>query len=82
MHKASFFVPSFLKAIDENTNEGFRSIMTEPSPGIYTFEMLQPHFCELLLSEVSSAFLHVFCVKDFDFFFYIVFMFPYQVLIA
>ncbi|GMY18469.1 uncharacterized PKHD-type hydroxylase At1g22950-like [Fagus crenata] len=54
MHKASFFVPSFLKAIDENTNEGFRSIMTEPSPGIYTFEMLQPHFCELLLSEVEN----------------------------
>ncbi|GMY30021.1 uncharacterized PKHD-type hydroxylase At1g22950-like isoform X1, partial [Fagus crenata] len=29
MHKANFFVPSFLKAIDENTKEGFRSIMVE-----------------------------------------------------
>ncbi|GMY04820.1 uncharacterized PKHD-type hydroxylase At1g22950-like isoform X1, partial [Fagus crenata] len=54
MHKANFFVPSFLKAIDENTEEGFRSIMAEPSPGIYTFEMLLPHFCELLLSEVEN----------------------------
>ncbi|GMY30883.1 uncharacterized PKHD-type hydroxylase At1g22950-like isoform X1 [Fagus crenata] len=54
MHKANFFVLSFLKAIDENTEEGFRSIMAEPSPGIYTFEMLLPHFCELLLSEVEN----------------------------
>lgn len=68
MHEANFFVPSFLKAIAENTEESFRSIMDEPSPGIYTFEMLQPRICELLLSEVSSAFLHVFCMKDFDFF--------------
>jgi len=67
-HEANFFVPSFLKAIAENTEESFRSIMVEPSPGIYTFEMLQPRFCELLLSEVSSAFLHVFCMKDLDFF--------------
>ncbi|KAM4097220.1 hypothetical protein ACJW30_08G164800 [Castanea mollissima] len=54
MHEANFFVPSFLKAIAENTEESFRSIMAEPSPGIYTFEMLQPRFCELLLSEVEN----------------------------
>lgn len=59
MNAANFFVPSFLKAINENTKESFRSIMTEPSPGVYTFEMLQPHFCELLVSEVSLLFLHV-----------------------
>ncbi|XP_050273616.1 2-oxoglutarate and iron-dependent oxygenase domain-containing protein CP2-like [Quercus robur] len=53
-HEANFFVPSFLKAIAENTEESFRSIMVEPSPGIYTFEMLQPRFCELLLSEVEN----------------------------
>lgn len=56
MHAANFFLPSFLKAINENTEESFRSIMVEPSPGVYTFEMLQPHFCELLLSEVSPIF--------------------------
>ncbi|XP_059433419.1 2-oxoglutarate and iron-dependent oxygenase domain-containing protein CP2-like isoform X4 [Corylus avellana] len=54
MHAANFFVPSFLKAINDNTKESLRSIMTEPSPGVYTFEMLQPHFCELLLSEVEN----------------------------
>ncbi|KAG2700814.1 hypothetical protein I3760_06G015200 [Carya illinoinensis] len=55
MDAAKFFVPSFLKAINDNTEESFRSIMTESSPGVYTFEMLQPHFCELLLSEVLIA---------------------------
>lgn len=54
MQAANFFVPSFLRAISENTEESLRSIMNEPSPGVYTFEMLQPHFCELLFSEVSS----------------------------
>ncbi|KAE8695528.1 2-oxoglutarate and Fe(II)-dependent oxygenase superfamily protein isoform 2 [Hibiscus syriacus] len=51
MNASNFFVPSFLKAINENKEESFRRIMTEPSQGIFTFEMLQPHFCELLLSE-------------------------------
>ncbi|KAF8390076.1 hypothetical protein HHK36_024597 [Tetracentron sinense] len=54
MHPPVFFVPSFLKAISENTEESLRSIMSEPSPGVYTFEMLQPSFCELLLSEVEN----------------------------
>jgi len=48
----TFFVPTFLKAINDNTKESFRSIMCEPAPGIFTFEMFQPLFCELLLSEV------------------------------
>lgn len=52
MHPATTFVPSFLKAISDNTEESFRSIMSEPSPGVFTFEMLQPRFCELLLAEV------------------------------
>lgn len=52
MHPGTTFVPSFLKAISDNTEESFRSIMSEPSPGIFTFEILQPRFCELLLSEV------------------------------
>lgn len=54
MHATDFFVPSFLKAITENSEESFRSIMTEPSAGVYTFEMLQPCFCQLLLSEVEN----------------------------
>ncbi|KAJ4709844.1 2-oxoglutarate (2OG) and Fe(II)-dependent oxygenase superfamily protein [Melia azedarach] len=54
MHAEKFFVPSFLKAIKDNTEESFRSIMAEPIPGVYTFEMLQPRFCEMLLSEVEN----------------------------
>lgn len=54
MHAANFFVPSFLKAISENSEESFRNIMTEPSPGVFTFEMLQPRFCEMLLAEVEN----------------------------
>ena len=54
MHAANFFVPSFLKAISDNTEGSLRNIMNEVSPGIYVFEMLQPYFCELLLSEVPS----------------------------
>ncbi|KAK7320137.1 hypothetical protein RJT34_04871 [Clitoria ternatea] len=51
---SKFFVPTFLKAIKKNTEQSFRSIISEPSPGIFTFEMLQPRFCELLVSEVEN----------------------------
>lgn len=54
MNAANFFVPSFLKAISENSEESFRSIMMEPTPGVYTFEMFQPKFCEMLMAEVES----------------------------
>ncbi|XP_059655450.1 2-oxoglutarate and iron-dependent oxygenase domain-containing protein CP2-like isoform X2 [Cornus florida] len=54
MHATNFFVPSFLMAIKDNTEESFRNMMSEPSPGVFTFEMLQPRFCELLLSEVEN----------------------------
>ncbi|XP_073142985.1 2-oxoglutarate and iron-dependent oxygenase domain-containing protein CP2-like isoform X1 [Henckelia pumila] len=54
MHAADFFVPSFLKAINENTETGFRNIMSEPSPGVFTFEMVQPRLCEMLLAEVEN----------------------------
>ncbi|XP_074329575.1 2-oxoglutarate and iron-dependent oxygenase domain-containing protein CP2-like [Apium graveolens] len=53
MNPAAFFVPSFIKAIGENTEEAYRSIISEPSPGVLTFEMLQPRFCEMLLDEVE-----------------------------
>ncbi|KAK3036726.1 hypothetical protein RJ639_030550 [Escallonia herrerae] len=54
MQAANFFVPSFLKAINDNAEESFRNIMSEPSPGVFTFEMLQPRFCEMLLAEVEN----------------------------
>ncbi|WCJ21896.1 2-oxoglutarate (2OG) and Fe(II)-dependent oxygenase superfamily protein [Euphorbia peplus] len=54
IHPATFFVPSFTKAVSDNTEESFRSIMSEPSPGVFTFEMLQPDFCNLLLSEIEN----------------------------
>ncbi|XP_073226664.1 2-oxoglutarate and iron-dependent oxygenase domain-containing protein CP2-like isoform X2 [Cicer arietinum] len=50
----AFFVPTFLKAINDNTEQSFRRIMSEPAPGIFTFEMLQPRFCELLISEFEN----------------------------
>jgi hypothetical protein len=60
MHSENFFTPSFLRAIKANTAASFRSIMAEPSRGIYTFEMLQPQFCEMLVSEVSHSFSFLF----------------------
>ncbi|XP_061957128.1 2-oxoglutarate and iron-dependent oxygenase domain-containing protein CP2-like isoform X2 [Populus nigra] len=54
MHPVTFFVPSFMKAINDNTEESLRSIISEASPGVLTFEMLQPRFCELLVAEVEN----------------------------
>ncbi|KAJ6291048.1 hypothetical protein OIU76_023156 [Salix suchowensis] len=54
MHPVAFFVPSFMKAINDNTEDSLRSIISEPSPGVLTFEMLQPRFCELLVAEVEN----------------------------
>ncbi|KAJ4974888.1 hypothetical protein NE237_008062 [Protea cynaroides] len=54
LNPGKFFAPSFIKAVSENTEASLRSIISEHSPGIYTFEMLQPSFCELLLSEVEN----------------------------
>lgn len=61
MHAENFFTPSFLKAIRDNTEESFRNVVEEPSTGIYTFEMLQPQFCEMLVSEVSCFFSDLLC---------------------
>lgn len=49
-----FFVRSFIDAIHENSVESFRRIITEPLPGVYTFNMFQPRFCELLVDEVEN----------------------------
>ncbi|CAN6880981.1 unnamed protein product [Brassica oleracea] len=50
---ASFFVPSFLDAVSHSSEERFRSMVVPSAPGIYTFDMLQPRFCEMLLAEVE-----------------------------
>ncbi|MCH80625.1 putative PKHD-type hydroxylase, partial [Trifolium medium] len=54
LNPTTFFLPTFLKAISDNTEQSFRSIISEPSPGIFVFPMLQPDFCELLLSEIEN----------------------------
>jgi len=63
MHADTFFIPSFIKAIRANTEESFRKIMSEPSPGVYTFMMLQPSFCELLFAEVSATLSTASCLR-------------------
>jgi len=52
MDAENFFTPTFLCAIQDNTEKGFRDIMEELSPGIFTFDMLLPQFCEKLMREV------------------------------
>ena len=47
-----FFVKTFIDATKNGTLESIKSIMTEPSPGIYTFNMLLPSICSKLLDEV------------------------------
>ncbi|XP_023746308.1 2-oxoglutarate and iron-dependent oxygenase domain-containing protein CP2 [Lactuca sativa] len=57
LNPSSFFVQSFWKAFsanDKNRDESIRSIMSEPAPGVYTFDMLQPRFCDMLLNEVEN----------------------------
>ncbi|KAM7271741.1 hypothetical protein ACFE04_030955 [Oxalis oulophora] len=54
MNPADFFVPSFLAAVNESTTDSFRKIMVEPIPGVFTFEMLQPQFCDWFLFEVEN----------------------------
>lgn len=49
-----FFVPSFIEAFRTNSEESFRNILDERSPGIFTFQMLQPRFCHMLMAEVEN----------------------------
>ncbi|KAL1318448.1 hypothetical protein HN51_070767 [Arachis hypogaea] len=55
LNPTAFFVPAFLNAINENTEQSFRRIISEPSPGIFIFQMLQPRICELFLSEIENV---------------------------
>lgn len=57
LNATAFFVPSFIRAFmanDNNRDESIKSIMSEPAPGVYKFNMLQPRFCEMLLAEVEN----------------------------
>ncbi|XP_010498785.1 PREDICTED: uncharacterized PKHD-type hydroxylase At1g22950 [Camelina sativa] len=49
----SFFVPSFIRAFTQKSEQSFRNMMVESAPGIFTFEMFKPQFCEMLLAEVE-----------------------------
>ncbi|KMZ56356.1 2-oxoglutarate (2OG) and Fe(II)-dependent oxygenase superfamilyprotein [Zostera marina] len=54
MNPSTFFVPEFIKAISDNNEESLRNILSEPHPGLYTFSMLQPFFCDMMVSEVEN----------------------------
>lgn len=75
MHPATTFVAPFLKAVSDNTEESFRRIMSEPSPGVFTFEMFQPQFCELLLSEVYCHCILLICHSRFGLAYHCSFLF-------
>ncbi|KAI3717535.1 hypothetical protein L1987_69222 [Smallanthus sonchifolius] len=57
LNATNFFVPSFTKAFMANNitrDESIKSIMSEPAPGVYAFNMLEPRFCEMLVAEVEN----------------------------
>lgn len=53
---ASFFVPSFLNAVSNTSEENFKSVIARVAPGIYTFDMFKPEFCQMLIAEVLTSF--------------------------
>lgn len=48
-----FFVNSFLDAVKDGSETALRRILTEHSPGVFTFNMLKPSFCAKMLEEVE-----------------------------
>lgn len=52
-----FFVNSFLDAVKDGSEAAIRRILTEHSPGVFTFNMLKPSFCAKMLEEVCTRFL-------------------------
>jgi hypothetical protein len=48
----NIFVSSFLQAIQVNTPAALQQILYEEHPGIYSFDILKPEFCNQLLEEV------------------------------
>lgn len=51
-----FFVSSFLDAVKDGSETALRRILTEHSPGVFTFNMLKPSFCAKMLEEVCISF--------------------------
>ncbi|KAG7594505.1 Prolyl 4-hydroxylase alpha subunit [Arabidopsis thaliana x Arabidopsis arenosa] len=49
-----FLLPSFRKAISDNTEESFRRIISEPFPGVFVFQIFQPDFFQKLIVEVEN----------------------------
>ncbi|CAE5959660.1 unnamed protein product [Arabidopsis arenosa] len=49
-----FLLPSFRKAISDNTEESFRRIISEPFPGVFVFKLFQPDFFQKLIVEVEN----------------------------
>ncbi|KAI3502222.1 hypothetical protein L1887_30254 [Cichorium endivia] len=57
LNATNFFVPYFVNAFmanDNDRNQSKKYIMSGPVPGVYTLNMLQPHFYEMMLSEVET----------------------------
>ncbi|BBN15797.1 hypothetical protein MPTK1_7g00930 [Marchantia polymorpha subsp. ruderalis] len=48
-----FFDRTFLDAVKDGSEEALRKIITEHSPGVYTFNMLDATFCSMMLEEVE-----------------------------
>lgn len=46
------FVESFFKALKNNTPNSFKQILRKEHPGIYSFEIFQPLFCNQFLEEI------------------------------
>jgi hypothetical protein len=49
-----FFVGSFLDAIKDGSEAALRHILIAHSPGVFTFNMLKPAFCSMMLEEVQA----------------------------
>eukprot|EP00930_Biecheleria_cincta_P030496 TRINITY_DN21120_c0_g1_i1.p1 TRINITY_DN21120_c0_g1~~TRINITY_DN21120_c0_g1_i1.p1 ORF type:complete len:536 (-),score=110.86 TRINITY_DN21120_c0_g1_i1:143-1750(-) len=53
--KEEWFEPGFLKALQENTASGWRSILNEHLPGeVFSFKLFTESFCDFFLEEVFS----------------------------
>jgi len=47
--------PGFLKAVEENTPESWRSILTEHLEGeVFSFKLVTPAFCDMLVEEIFN----------------------------
>jgi hypothetical protein len=42
-----------LRALDEGLEQSWKDIVTEQSPGIFTFELFSEYFCNLLVEEID-----------------------------